>query len=251
MGYIITDVRKHKVCLFTALVVPAATKLATDWLKHCCAPPPPSSSSQGVRCFVHNLEQAIVSACASLGLEANTNQHTGVWVENRKVAAIGEALSTEFAFYSAASPLSFLTPLLSSTFSSQGLEVKRGITMHGFCLNCNPDLSFFNHIVPCGLPEMGVTSLSRELGKDGESLRGAGGSFVSGYATHKAPAILTLPPTLLIRQSTLTSVHRPSCLRWQSIWISRCRPSPRPSCLSASGRLHPSRGPRWRSGWLL
>jgi hypothetical protein len=55
--------------------------------------------------------------------------------------------------------------------------------MHGFCLNCNPDLSFFNHIVPCGLPEMGVTSLSRELGHDGECSHGAGRLFrPSGYA---------------------------------------------------------------------
>ncbi len=40
------------------------------------------------------------------------------------------------------------------------------MTLHGFALNCNPDLSFFDTFVPCGIADAGVTSLSKELGRD-------------------------------------------------------------------------------------
>ena len=47
-----------------------------------------------------------------------------------------------------------------------GLRVARGVTMHGFALNINPDLSYFDRIVPCGISDAQVTSLSAELGRD-------------------------------------------------------------------------------------
>jgi lipoyl(octanoyl) transferase len=46
-----------------------------------------------------------------------------------------------------------------------GIRVAQGVTMHGFSLNCDPDLTAFDRIVPCGIPDAGVTSLSRELGE--------------------------------------------------------------------------------------
>jgi lipoate-protein ligase B len=58
---------------------------------------------------------------------------TGIWIANRKIAAIGVA-------------------------------VRRGITLHGLALNVNTDLSYFSRIVPCGLSWAGVTSMERELG---------------------------------------------------------------------------------------
>jgi lipoyl(octanoyl) transferase len=47
-----------------------------------------------------------------------------------------------------------------------GIRVAQGVTQHGFALNCNPDLSWYDRIVPCGISDAGVTSLSKELGRD-------------------------------------------------------------------------------------
>jgi lipoyl(octanoyl) transferase len=92
--------------------------------------------------FVRRLEQVLIDACAELGLAAGrVDGRSGVWVPAddrgpaRKVAAIG-------------------------------LRVARGVTLHGFALNCDCDLTAFDKIVPCGITDAGVTSLSVELGRD-------------------------------------------------------------------------------------
>jgi lipoyl(octanoyl) transferase len=92
--------------------------------------------------YVRRIERTIIDVCAELGVE--TTQvvgRSGVWVEAdgprpwRKVAAIG-------------------------------IRVIHGVTMHGFALNCDCDLSWFDRIVPCGISDADVTSLSRESGRD-------------------------------------------------------------------------------------
>lgn len=87
-----------------------------------------------VRRFVQRLEQAIIDTCAELGLATGrVDGRTGVWVQGeRKVAAIG-------------------------------VRVSRGTTMHGLALNCSCDLAAYERIVPCGIRDAGVTSLSAEL----------------------------------------------------------------------------------------
>ena len=88
--------------------------------------------------YVRALEQVLIDVCAELGLETGRVEgRSGVWTPDgaRKVAAIG-------------------------------IRVARGVTMHGFALNCDPDLTAYDRIVPCGIADAGVTSLSRELGRD-------------------------------------------------------------------------------------
>lgn len=90
--------------------------------------------------FVREIEMALIEACREFGIEAERYcDRTGVWIRqdgrDRKIAAIG-------------------------------IRVAKGVTMHGFALNVNPDLSYFNRIVPCGIADAEVTSLSKELGRD-------------------------------------------------------------------------------------
>uniref|UniRef100_A0A3B3IDJ5 Octanoyl-[acyl-carrier-protein]:protein N-octanoyltransferase LIPT2, mitochondrial n=1 Tax=Oryzias latipes TaxID=8090 RepID=A0A3B3IDJ5_ORYLA len=94
-----------------------------------------SGFRKSVRWYVAQLEKTVVSACGSLGVTATTSPHTGVWVGDNKICAMG-------------------------------IHCGRYVTSHGLALNCNTDLSWFSHIVPCGIEGKGVTSLSRELRRD-------------------------------------------------------------------------------------
>lgn len=90
--------------------------------------------------FVRELETALISVCAEFGIETKRYcERSGVWVRDakgdRKIAAIG-------------------------------LRVAKGVTMHGFALNVNPDLSAYNKIIPCGIADAKVTSMAVELGKN-------------------------------------------------------------------------------------
>jgi lipoyl(octanoyl) transferase len=90
--------------------------------------------------FVRELETALISVCAEFGIKADRYcERSGVWVRDdkgdRKIAAIG-------------------------------LRVAKGVTMHGFALNVNPDLSAFEKIIPCGITGAKVTSLTAELGRE-------------------------------------------------------------------------------------
>lgn len=87
--------------------------------------------------FVREIEAGLIAVCSDLGLETQRiDGRSGVWVRDnqgdRKIAAIG-------------------------------IRVAKGVTMHGFALNVNPDLSAFKTIVPCGISDADVTSLEIEL----------------------------------------------------------------------------------------
>ena len=84
--------------------------------------------------YVRTLEQVIVKTLAGFGIAAGlVDGITGVWVDEEKIAAIG-------------------------------VKISRGVAYHGFALNVNTDLSAFDHIVPCGIPDRGVTSMEKVLG---------------------------------------------------------------------------------------
>ncbi|MDE3227006.1 MAG: lipoyl(octanoyl) transferase LipB [Acidobacteriota bacterium] len=89
--------------------------------------------------FVREIEAALINVCADLGITAvRVDGRSGVWIQDaqgdRKIAAIG-------------------------------IRVAKGVTMHGFALNVNPDLAAFRNIVPCGISDADVTSLEIELGR--------------------------------------------------------------------------------------
>ena len=84
---------------------------------------------------MRTLEQVIIETLDKYGLEGKRiSGLTGVWVGEKKVAA-------------------------------QGVKISRWVTMHGFSLNVNPDLLFYDGIIPCGIFHYGVTSLELELGQ--------------------------------------------------------------------------------------
>jgi len=90
--------------------------------------------------FVRDLETSLISICDEFGIKAQRYcERSGVWLRDekgdRKIAAIG-------------------------------LRVAKGVTMHGFALNVNPDLSAYSKIIPCGIADAKVTSLSAELGRN-------------------------------------------------------------------------------------
>jgi lipoyl(octanoyl) transferase len=79
------------------------------------------------------LEDVLINTCKDYGIESEQNiKYTGVWIDNRKICAIG-------------------------------IKVSRWITMHGFAFNVNTDLNLFEGIIPCGIQEKEVTTLSKEL----------------------------------------------------------------------------------------
>jgi lipoyl(octanoyl) transferase len=89
--------------------------------------------------FVREIEGALIAICGELGLSTQrVDGRSGVWVvdgsSQRKIAAIG-------------------------------IRVASGVSMHGFALNIDPDLSAYDSIVPCGIDDASVTSLSKELGR--------------------------------------------------------------------------------------
>jgi lipoyl(octanoyl) transferase len=94
-----------------------------------------------IHLYLRMLEEAIIKTCESYGLVAGRiDGLTGVWInptqeDARKICAMG-------------------------------VKASRWISMHGFALNVNTDLSYFSHIVPCGIATRGVTSLQQELGKE-------------------------------------------------------------------------------------
>jgi lipoyl(octanoyl) transferase len=92
--------------------------------------------------YVRRMENVLIEVCHAVGVHAGrVKGRSGVWLPaglnapDRKIAAIG-------------------------------IRVAQRVTLHGFALNCNPDLSWFDRIVPCGIADAGVTSLTRELARD-------------------------------------------------------------------------------------
>lgn len=94
-----------------------------------------SNYKKSVSWYMRTLEQVLIDTLIEFKITAQRNDGlTGVWVGNEKIAALG-------------------------------VRISRWVTMHGFALNVNPDLSFYDGIIPCGIFDHGVTSMEQLLGE--------------------------------------------------------------------------------------
>jgi lipoyl(octanoyl) transferase len=119
--------------------------------------------------YVRRVEEALIRACRDLGVEsARVPGRTGVWLAGVSTGSTtGTGGSTTGAGGSttgAGGPASGDKP--ERKIAALGIRVSRGVTMHGFALNCDVDLDWYDRFVPCGISDAGVTSLSEELGRD-------------------------------------------------------------------------------------
>ncbi|MEW2520386.1 lipoyl(octanoyl) transferase LipB [Actinacidiphila alni] len=130
---------------------------------------------------VRRLEEALIRTCADFGLETTRVEgRSGVWVLGDPVAerpALGGlTLDLDPRVDNAEFDARLSGPEYAPSNAGQrgedrklaaiGIRVAKGVTMHGFSLNCDPDNTWFDRIVPCGIRDAGVTSLSNELGRD-------------------------------------------------------------------------------------
>ncbi|HLT88231.1 lipoyl(octanoyl) transferase [Sphingobacterium allocomposti] len=93
-----------------------------------------------IHLYLRTLEEAVIRTCAGYGIKAGRYEgYTGVWID----ADNGNARK----------------------ICAMGVRASRWVTMHGFAFNVNVDLSYFGHIIPCGIDDKDVTSLERELGR--------------------------------------------------------------------------------------
>ena len=89
----------------------------------------------GIRSYVSNIEQVLIHVLYDYGINASIKPGlTGVWIEDRKIASIG-------------------------------IRVSRWITTHGFALNVNTDMNYFSNIISCGIDNVSMTSMEKELSK--------------------------------------------------------------------------------------
>jgi lipoyl(octanoyl) transferase len=103
--------------------------------------------------YIRDIEEVLIRALASYGIEAGRKPGlTGVWVGDEKIAAIGVRVSSGW------------------------------ITSHGFALNVDPDLRYFDSIVPCGIRDYGVTSMARAGGLEGLTPREVAGPVAASFA---------------------------------------------------------------------
>jgi lipoyl(octanoyl) transferase len=120
--------------------------------------------TQDLHWYLRQLEQVLIDALSTFGVEGSrVEPYTGVWVGNRKIASIG-------------------------------VHARNWVTWHGFALNVSTDLSYFDLIVPCGIPEVTMTSIERELGRTAslaaaaESVEAAFGARFSRVTTRHVAA---------------------------------------------------------------
>lgn len=122
--------------------------------------------TQDLHWYLRQVEEALIVALGGVGLQAGRKAtFTGVWIEDRKIASIG-------------------------------VHARDWVTRHGFALNVDTDLSYFDLFVPCGIANVTMTSTRRELGRAAPSLAGMQIAVASAFG-----AVFTLTPTAMSRDA--------------------------------------------------
>jgi lipoyl(octanoyl) transferase len=131
------------------------------------ASPDSKRKTLGVIEFVRRLEDVLMRTCADFAIPTKRVAGlTGVWTDAVRTAArVGAD-----AFVRPVEQSSTEEPTTSKNFEAKlaaiGVHISRSVTSHGFALNVNTDLSYFNLIVPCGITSKPVTSMQQQLGRD-------------------------------------------------------------------------------------
>jgi len=127
--------------------------------------------------YVRKLEQALIATLSEFGIHSESEDRpTGVWIGDAKIAAIG-------------------------------VKVSRGVTTHGFALNVDPDLSYFDHIIACGMPAASATSISMELGRH-VSVNDAVSTFIPHFAEMFGMDVSRIGDLSPLRESNATNMAK-------------------------------------------
>ncbi|MGA9979582.1 MAG: lipoyl(octanoyl) transferase [Candidatus Sulfotelmatobacter sp.] len=116
--------------------------------------------------FVRRLEEVLIRTCADFAIETKRIPGlTGVWTNPAHGAADALVRPTTTLTDEGVRPSTNITRF-EAKLAAIGIHISRSVTSHGFALNVNPDLTYFNLIIPCGITAKPVTSMQRELGKE-------------------------------------------------------------------------------------
>jgi lipoyl(octanoyl) transferase len=142
VGYPIFDLRAHELLPLDGDL--RFQRLADRSVRATTLPATPDRKTLGAVDYVRRLEEVLIRTCADFGIASKRVKGlTGVWTED-----------------------DVAVPTREGKIAAIGVHISRSVTSHGFALNVNTDLSYFNLIVPCGITAKPVTSMRKELGHE-------------------------------------------------------------------------------------
>jgi lipoyl(octanoyl) transferase len=169
VGYPIFDLRG-----FAVSPQPSAISHQEQRLEAAVGSQPSWRKTLGAVDYMRRLEDVLIRTCGDFGVAAKRVAGlTGVWTEATEAprgedhwGGRGPSTPQSDRFADRVAPLRMTAISEEAKIAAIGVHISRSVTSHGFALNVNTDLSFFDLIVPCGIAEKPVTSIERELGRE-------------------------------------------------------------------------------------
>lgn len=141
---------------------------------------PLSLMNIGVKTYIHLLEQSIIDTLTHFGIQSERNHDAiGVWLDPSE-------------------------PARARKICAIGVRVSGSVTMHGFALNVNTDLTYFNYINPCGIIDKGVTSMQKELNRPVD-MKAVKEKFIENFASVFKVSILKAGESIQNQQGTIST----------------------------------------------